>query len=106
MNKSEDKHGSVPRIRLTYHPRFARTFIILTFVYILGYTIYSLSFKKVTFISFMSFNSGLPQHVSVLMTLIIGFFFIITYTLDTIEARQVSKIDQVRNNFLITLTNL
>ena len=96
MEKQKDDHVSIPRIpRRLYHV-FALVFIIL----VIGYFGAELGFKVI----WESLSNGLLERVSVLMTLVIGFFFIMAYIyaiFKSRKARQANKIsDETKTEVL------
>ena len=96
INKREDDHVSIPRIPRRFYHGFALVFIIL----VIGYFGTELGFKVI----WESLSNGLLERVSVLMTLVIGFFFIITYIYTAVmsrKARQANKIsDETKTEVL------
>ena len=87
IDKQKDDHVSILRIPRRFWHGFAIFFIIL----IIGYPVVELGFKVI----WESLSNGLLERVSVLMTLVIGFFFIISYIYAFFisrRARQASKI--------------
>ena len=87
IDKHKEDHVSIPRIPRRFYHVFAIFFIIA----VIGYFGAELGFKVI----WESLSDGLLERVSVLMTLVIGFFFIIAYIYTAFmsqQARQVSKI--------------
>lgn len=71
MDKQKDDHVSIPRILRRHYHAFAIFFIIL----VIGYSVVEIGLKVI----WESLSNGLLERISVLMTLVIGFFFIISY---------------------------
>ena len=79
----DDDHVSILRIPRQLYHIFASMFIILVIGY-LGFELWSKGIWE-------SLRGGLFERVSVLMTLVIGFSFIIAYIYNVFRARQERK---------------
>ena len=87
MEKQKDDHVSIPRIpRRLYHV-FAIFFMIL----VIGYAIIEIGLKVI----WESLSNGLLERVSVLMTLVIGFFFIMAYIYAIFKSRQARQANKI-----------
>ena len=79
----DDDHVSIPRIPKQLYHIFALVFMILVIGY-LGFEFWSKGIWE-------SLRGGLFERVSVLMTLVIGFSFIIAYIYNAFKARRERK---------------